>query len=59
MQGICESIKTISEKHGVDVHFKGGQTLKNILVSPKEKMLWPKKSFTATVVGGLTVRRNI
>ena len=22
---------------GVDIHFKGGQTLKNILVSPKDK----------------------
>ena len=36
-QGICDSIKNICEKHGVAVHFKGGQTLKNILVSPKDK----------------------
>ena len=42
--GICESIKNICEKHGVAVHFKGGQTLKNILVSPKTKMLWQRKS---------------
>ena len=35
--GIGESLKNICKKHGVDVHFKGGQTLKNILVSPKDK----------------------
>ena len=35
--GICESIKTIGKKHGVAVYFKGGRTLKNILVSPKDK----------------------
>ena len=37
VQGICESLKIICGKHDVDVHFKGGQTLKNILVSPKDK----------------------
>ena len=36
-QGIGESVKSICKKHGVDVHFKGGQTLKNILVSPTGK----------------------
>ena len=36
-KGIGESLKNICQKHGVDVHFKGGQTLKNILVSPKDK----------------------
>ena len=36
-QGIGESLKNICKKHGVDVHFKGGQTLKDILVSPKDK----------------------
>ena len=36
-QGIGESLKKICKKHGVDIHFKGGQTLKNILVSPKDK----------------------
>ena len=35
-EGIGESLK-ICKKHGVDMHFKGGQTLKNILVSPKDK----------------------
>ena len=36
-QGIGESLKNICKKHGLDVHFKGGQTLKNILVSSKDK----------------------
>ena len=35
--GICKSIKKIGKKHGVAVYFKGGRTLKNILVSPKDK----------------------
>ena len=43
-QGIRESIKNIYEKHGVAVHFKGGQTLKNILVSPKDKDAMAKKN---------------
>ena len=36
-EGIGESLKKICKKHGVDMHFKGGQTVKNILVSPKDK----------------------
>ena len=36
-QGISESMKNICRKHGVAVHIKGGQTIKNILVSPKDK----------------------
>ena len=43
-QGICESLKNICKKHGVDVHFKGGQTLKNILVSPKDKDIMTNKN---------------
>ena len=43
-QGICESIKNICEKHRVAVHFKGGQTLKNILVSPKDKDVMANKN---------------
>ena len=41
---IGESVKNICKKHGVDVHFKGGQTLKNILVSPKDKDITSKSS---------------
>ena len=44
VQGICESLKNICGKHGVTVHFMGGQTLKNILVSPKDKDSMTKKN---------------
>ena len=37
LQGICESYKSICGKYAVTIHFKGGQTLKNILVLPKDK----------------------
>ena len=37
LHGMCESIKNIGKKHGVAVYFKWGRTLKNILVSPKDK----------------------
>ena len=43
-QGICESIKNICGKHEVAVHFMGGQTLKTILVSPKDKDRMANKS---------------
>ena len=44
VQGICESLKNICGKHGVTVHFKGGQTLENILMSPKDKDSMTKSS---------------
>ena len=37
MQGLCESIKNICGKYGIQTYFKGNRTLKNILVSPKDK----------------------
>ena len=36
-QGLCESIKKICGKYGIQTHFKGGRTIKNLLVSPKDK----------------------
>ena len=36
-QGLCESIKKICGRYGIQTHFKGGCTIKNLLVSPKEK----------------------
>ena len=58
VKSICESVKNICGKHVVAAHFKGGQTLKHILVSAKDKDSMANKrtvSFTVTVVGGLTV----
>ena len=37
IEGMGESIKKICKRHGVDIHFKGGRTLKNILVLPKDE----------------------
>ena len=36
-QGLCESIKKICGWYGIQTHFKGGCTIKNLLVSPKDK----------------------
>ena len=37
-QGLCESIRNISNKHGIQTHFKSGRTLKNVLVISKDKV---------------------
>ena len=36
-QGLCESIKKICGRYGIQTHFKGGRTIKSLLVSPKYK----------------------
>ena len=36
-QGLCESIKKICGRYGIETHFNGGRTIKNLLVSPKDK----------------------
>ena len=36
-QGLCESIKKICGRYGIQTHFKGSSTMKNLLVSPKDK----------------------
>ena len=36
-QGLCESIKKICGRYGIQTHFKGGRTIKNLLLSPKDK----------------------
>ena len=43
-QGLCESYKTICHKYGVQVHFKGGNTLKNLLMFPEESKTKTKQS---------------
>ena len=34
---VCESIKKICGRYGIQTHFKGGITIKSLLVSPKDK----------------------
>ena len=42
-QGLCESIKEICGRYGIQTHFKGGRTIKSLLVSPWTKTLWSPK----------------
>ena len=42
-QGLRESIKKICGRYGIQTHFKGGSTIKNLLVSPRTKTLWSTK----------------
>ena len=37
IQGLCESIKMICGRYGIQTHFKGSNTIRNLLVSPKDK----------------------
>ena len=43
-QGLCESIKKICGSYGIQIHFKGSNTIRNLLVSPKDKDLMVSKS---------------
>ena len=36
-QGLCESNKNICRRYGIQNHFKDANTIKNLLVSPKDK----------------------
>ena len=60
-KGISESIKKTCSEHGVQVYFKGGNTIKNLLVAPKDQDTIQKKSgviYTDTNVTGWSVMRN-
>ena len=43
-KSLKESIKNICKKHGIQVYFKGGRTIKDLLVAPKVKEHITKKS---------------
>ena len=43
-KGLSESIKNVCKKHGIQVYFKGGSTIKDPLVAPKDKDHITKKS---------------
>ena len=43
-QGLGESIKKICSKYGIQTHFKGNRTLKQLLVKPKDQDSIDKKS---------------
>ena len=43
-KGLCKSIKKICSRYGLHIHFKGNSTIKNLLVSPKDKDPMANKS---------------
>ena len=43
-RGLSESLKKVCSRHGVQVYFKGGNTIKNLLVAPKDQDPIQKKS---------------
>ena len=43
-KGVSESLKKICGKHGVQVYFKGGHTIKSLLMTPKDQDPILKKS---------------
>ena len=43
-RGLSESLKKVCSRHGVQVYFKGGNTIKNLLVAPKDQDPILKKS---------------
>ena len=53
IQGLGNSIKKICGKYGIQTHFKGNRTLKQLLVNQRIRTPWTKRveSFTATSVG--------
>ena len=60
-QGLSESIKRTCNKYGVQVHLKGGVTIKKLLVAPKDQDPMLKKSGSSKDinVAGSTVMENI
>ena len=44
MKGLSESIKNTCKSYGIQVYFKGGKTIKDLLVAPKDKEHITKKS---------------
>ena len=44
IQGLCESIKKTCGRYGIQTHFKGGSTIKSLLVPPRTKTLCPIKA---------------
>ena len=37
MKGLSESCKNICRKHGIEMYFKGGNTIKELLIHPKDR----------------------
>ena len=44
VKGLSESIKNVGKKHGIQIYFKEGNTIKSLLMTPKDKDHITKKS---------------
>ena len=44
VRGLSESMINVCSKHGVQVHYKGGNTIQSLLMAPKDKDHITKKS---------------
>ena len=44
MKGLGENCKNICRKHGVEMYFRGGSTIRDLQVHPKDKDTILKKS---------------
>ena len=60
-KGLCESYKSICSKYGVQAYLKGGNTLKNLLMFPKDKDEKKNRaiSYIGTDVAGLNAMMSI
>ena len=60
-KGLSESLKRACSKHGVQVYFKGGITIRNLLAAPRTKIPSSRKveSSTDKNVTGWSVMKNI
>ena len=60
-QGLSESFKRTCKKYGIEVHLKGGHTIKDLLMAPKDKdpILKKVESYIDTNVTGWIVMMNI
>ena len=60
-QGLSKSLKRTCNKYGIQVHFKGGVTIKNLLVALKDQdpMFQKVESSTDINLTGWTVMKNL
>ena len=48
VKGLCESLKNVGKEHGIQTYFKGGNTIKSLLMTPKDKDHISKKVASST-----------
>ena len=60
-KGLSENLKRTCQKYGVQVYFKGGNTIKSLLMAPKDKdpLIFRVESSIGTNVTGWSAMRNI